>query len=245
LLFVLVFNTFLWAFSQEVNLRPYYGHKWYSIGDKQIRSNNFDPTFNTNLKSDRYLFGLGLEAKKKNHSYELYVSSQPYLARFYTTTPGGIGGTDEMDGSMLQLQTLYNYYFKNTFKINKEYSFTPKISVGIGFGNYRKRNLSPIFFSDKDVFIDPYGLIPDSLTINFKANKKAPSFSSIFRIGFMFEKNKKEKFTIGAFYNIALNDFVINDYQYFHNTIEYGGHVSQKCNYYGIQISVPIKLFKF
>ncbi len=240
---VLVLQSLDGSGQSSLVLRPYWGHKWFGINENNIRANNFDATYNTNVKSQGYQTAIALEYLKKNRSWELFYSSQPGLAKFTTSFKDiidfsqwkGIG-----NGGVKQLQFLYNYYLPKKWIINSKYHIAFKLGAGIGIGVNPPWYYKPLFFSDYDFFSNPAG---DSVVVNISSQRKSRFiYNGVFRICFTYRRNLRERFSVNAVFNWVPFDYQIHHYNYKHNTTEYGGSVSDKTNYYGFQLSVPVTL---
>jgi hypothetical protein len=230
------------AHAQSLRLRPYYGRKFFHSGKNNVEEGSFDKTYSNNIKSSRYLVGIGLECEfKKNNSVELLFTSQQIATRFYSSYVN----TGSLEyGTLIsysQLQGMYNKGFNKNFKLSDKLSLIPIASIGIGVGFVR----DPSKFGDDKFYSIMYGPNGNNFetTIN-TYRKKAINYSLVGRLGFAIKNKNKEVLRLLAGYTLGINKPIYEAVAYSHGSDNYSGKVSYTGSNFNISISHPFVIYK-
>ena len=235
--------------GQSLVFRPYYGHKYLWTKYKELPNNNFDPSFtstfanNSITKTNDYSWGLALELKYPNHSYEFCYSQQGSVVSFYTKSPTADLGSYSLttNGKFGQLQFIYNHTFNKLLMGNKDgLNVVPIVSIGLGIGFAN----SPIYniFKEERVYSnsDPakyfdFDLQPKHDNLNY---------SAIFKAGLIFNKKNRELFRVQLMANLGLNKAIGYNFIYAHTANKYSGTINSYGSDIRIQVSIPITLWR-
>lgn len=235
--------------SQSLVFRPYYGHKYFWTKYKELPNNNFDPSFtstfanNSITKANDYSWGLALELKYPDHSYELCYSQQGSVVSFYTNSPTADLGSYSLttNGKFGQLQFIYNHTFNKLLMGNKDgLNVVPIVSIGLGIGFAN----SPIYNIFKEERL--YSNSDPAKYFDFDLQPKHDNlnYSAIFKAGLVFNKKNRELFRVQLMANLGLNKAIGYNFIYAHTANKYSGTINSYGSDIRIQVSIPITLWR-
>jgi hypothetical protein len=228
--------------AQSLSLRPYYGRKFFHGGKNNIDEGSFDKTYSNNIKSSKYLVGIGLEYEfKKNNSVELIFTSQQIGSRFYSsyTNTGSLDYSTIMSYS--QIQGIYNKGFNKNFVLSNKLSLIPIASIGIGVGFVR----DPSKFGDDKFYSIMYGPNGNNFETTINTYRDAAiNYSFVGRLGFAIKHKNKEILRLLTGYTLGVNKAINQTIAYSQGTDNYRGKVSYAGSNFNISISHPLVLYK-
>ena len=228
----------LFSYSQHLILRPGIGY-WYISTKPNSEPNKFEASFTGEFKFRKPAASISAELMYPRHSYELVFNSLHVGAGMSTThaIANMEAGTLSNTG-IRQFQFLYNKFLP----VKGLSSFTPIVSLGLGWGINRPNSI----YADTSfgVFQVTHPLYPgEVLDIDVRhAAVSRFSYSTVFKIGFVYKAKKVERFRLQAVYNLGLNTLSRTTIKYAHTNAKYYGFSTSKGSQFSIIASVPIYL---
>lgn len=242
LLIALFVLAFVFTYAQSLRIIPYYGRKFFHSGKNNIAEGNFDQTFSNQVKSSRYLLGIGLGYKfGKTNGVELLYTSQQNINRFYSNY-APVGSIEYITlTSYPQIQAIYNKMFNLNLKIANNISLVPASSIGLGVGFVK----DPSKFGDnkyQDIIYGPNG---DNLEVTINSYRKnSLNYTAICRLGIVLKHKNKEILRVFAGYMLGLNKPVYSNISYLQGSAKYGGSTTNNGSNFNLSVSYPFVLFK-
>ncbi len=249
LIFLVTLGFHNFTQSQSLNFRPYYGHKYFWTKYKDLPNNHFDPSFistianNSLTKANEYSWGLALELKYPNHSYEFCYSQQGSVVSFYTNSPTTDLGSYSIttNGHFGQLQFIYNHTFNKLLIGNKDgLNIIPMLSIGLGVGFAN----GTIYNTFKEERVYSNSNPAKYFEFDLQPKHDNLSYSAIFKAGLVFNRKDRELFRVQLMANLGLNKAIGYNFIYAHTDNKYSGTINSYGSDYRIQVSIPITLWR-